>query len=79
MGGKMNITAKIWLGIGVFVAGFVLAARKSLHRTSSAGRGARPTESARIAELRRQYVNGTYHVDAAKVSAKIIDEHLLST
>jgi anti-sigma28 factor (negative regulator of flagellin synthesis) len=30
----------------------------------------------RIAELRRQYVEGTYRVDAAQVSASIIDDHL---
>jgi anti-sigma28 factor (negative regulator of flagellin synthesis) len=31
----------------------------------------------RIAELRRQYLDGTYHVDIDKVSAKIVDEHLI--
>jgi len=30
----------------------------------------------RIAELRQQYLDGTYQVGAEKLSAKIIDEHL---
>ncbi len=37
----------------------------------------RPTQpNPRVEKLRKQYRNGTYQVDAAKVSAKIIDEHL---
>lgn len=31
---------------------------------------------ARIAELRRQHVEGSYHVDPADVAARIIDDHL---
>jgi anti-sigma28 factor (negative regulator of flagellin synthesis) len=31
---------------------------------------------ARIAELRKQYLSGTYKVDAGKVAAKIVDDHL---
>jgi len=31
---------------------------------------------ARIAELRQQYLEGTYQVDAGKLGAKIVDEHL---
>jgi anti-sigma28 factor (negative regulator of flagellin synthesis) len=31
---------------------------------------------ARIEELRNQHLSGTYSVDAAKVSGKIIDSHL---
>jgi anti-sigma28 factor (negative regulator of flagellin synthesis) len=30
----------------------------------------------KIAELRERYLNGTYQVDADKLSSKIIDEHL---
>jgi anti-sigma28 factor (negative regulator of flagellin synthesis) len=30
----------------------------------------------KIAELREQYLSGTYSVDADKLSSKIIDEHL---
>jgi anti-sigma28 factor (negative regulator of flagellin synthesis) len=30
----------------------------------------------KIAELRERYLNGTYSVDADKLSSKIIDEHL---
>lgn len=30
----------------------------------------------RVAELRRRYLEGGYKVDAAKLSAKIIDKHL---
>ena len=30
----------------------------------------------RVAELRRHYLAGTYEVDAAQLSAKIIDKHL---
>jgi anti-sigma28 factor (negative regulator of flagellin synthesis) len=32
--------------------------------------------NARIAELRRQYRDGAYKVDAQALSAKIIDSHL---
>ena len=31
---------------------------------------------AKIAELRQQYLDGTYQVHPDKVSAKIVDEHL---
>ncbi len=31
---------------------------------------------ARVAELRQQVLNGTYEVEAAKLSAKIIEQHL---
>jgi anti-sigma28 factor (negative regulator of flagellin synthesis) len=31
----------------------------------------------RMAELRAQHLNGTYHVDPDKVAAKIVDEHLI--
>ena len=31
---------------------------------------------AKIAQLREQYLNGTYQVDADKLSSKLIDEHL---
>jgi anti-sigma28 factor (negative regulator of flagellin synthesis) len=31
---------------------------------------------ARVAELRHQYLSGTYNVDAAEVAAKIVDDHL---
>jgi anti-sigma28 factor (negative regulator of flagellin synthesis) len=31
---------------------------------------------ARLADLRSQYLNGTYRVEAAKVAAKIVDDHL---
>jgi anti-sigma28 factor (negative regulator of flagellin synthesis) len=31
---------------------------------------------ARIAELRQQYLEGAYQVDAGELSARIIDEHL---
>jgi anti-sigma28 factor (negative regulator of flagellin synthesis) len=30
----------------------------------------------RVAELRQQYVSGSYQPDAGKVAAKIVDEHL---
>lgn len=30
----------------------------------------------RISELRRQYLNGSYQPEPAKVAAKIVDEHL---
>jgi anti-sigma28 factor (negative regulator of flagellin synthesis) len=30
----------------------------------------------RITELRRRYLDGSYRVDAAKLSAKILDKHL---
>lgn len=32
----------------------------------------------KIAQLREQYLNGTYQVDADKLSSKLIDEHLQS-
>ncbi len=31
---------------------------------------------ARVAELRKQYLDGTYYVSAAKISSKMVDEHL---
>lgn len=31
---------------------------------------------ARITELRRQYAEGSYHVKAADVAARIVDDHL---
>ena len=31
----------------------------------------------RIAELRRQYLEGTYQADAQKISAAIVKQHLL--
>jgi anti-sigma28 factor (negative regulator of flagellin synthesis) len=31
---------------------------------------------ARVAELRSQYLSGSYQVDAGKVAAKLIDDHL---
>jgi anti-sigma28 factor (negative regulator of flagellin synthesis) len=30
----------------------------------------------RVAELRRRYLEGTYKVDAAQLSARIVDKHL---
>jgi anti-sigma28 factor (negative regulator of flagellin synthesis) len=32
----------------------------------------------KIAALRQQYLDGAYHVEADKLSAKIVDEHLLT-
>lgn len=32
---------------------------------------------ARIAELRRQYLEGSYRMDAGEVAARIVDEHLI--
>ncbi|MBV8551887.1 MAG: flagellar biosynthesis anti-sigma factor FlgM [Acidobacteriaceae bacterium] len=34
------------------------------------------SKEAKIAELRRQFFEGAYRVDPAKVSAKMIDAHL---
>lgn len=34
------------------------------------------TRDARIAELRRQYLEGTYQVDADKLSAALVRRHL---
>jgi anti-sigma28 factor (negative regulator of flagellin synthesis) len=34
------------------------------------------TPNERIAELRRRYLEGSYKIDAAEVSAKIVDKHL---
>lgn len=36
----------------------------------------RPEFAERVAELAREYAAGTYRVDAAAVSAKIVDRHL---
>jgi anti-sigma28 factor (negative regulator of flagellin synthesis) len=33
------------------------------------------SRAARIADLRRRIVDGTYHLDSAKLSAKIVDHH----
>jgi anti-sigma28 factor (negative regulator of flagellin synthesis) len=35
-----------------------------------------PDREARIAALKRQYAEGAYHVDAADVAARIVDDHL---
>lgn len=35
-----------------------------------------PEREARIATLKRQYAEGAYHVDAADVAARIVDDHL---
>lgn len=35
-----------------------------------------PLTDERIAELRRRVLSGTYEVDAAKLSAKIVEGHL---
>ncbi|HMJ62718.1 MAG TPA: flagellar biosynthesis anti-sigma factor FlgM [Bryobacteraceae bacterium] len=32
---------------------------------------------ARIAELRRQYLEGSYRADAGEVAARIVDDHLI--
>ena len=32
---------------------------------------------ARVEDLRRQYADGSYQVDAAAVAARIVDEHLV--
>lgn len=34
------------------------------------------TSESRVAELRQQYLDGTYQVDAETLSAKIIQQHL---
>jgi anti-sigma28 factor (negative regulator of flagellin synthesis) len=34
------------------------------------------TPEERIAELRRRYLEGSYKIDAAELSAKIVDKHL---
>lgn len=43
---------------------------------ASAASNTLEVSDAKIAELREQYLNGTYQVDADKLSSKIIDEHL---
>jgi anti-sigma28 factor (negative regulator of flagellin synthesis) len=45
-------------------------------------RDSRPAEidaarETRIAELRRQHLEGSYRADAGEVAAKIVDEHLI--
>lgn len=49
----------------VSVGPVALAASKSLDASES-----------KIAELRQQYLDGTYGVDAKELSARIVDEHL---
>jgi hypothetical protein len=36
----------------------------------------RSSRETRLNELRRQYVNGTYYVPAAEISAALIEKHL---
>jgi anti-sigma28 factor (negative regulator of flagellin synthesis) len=31
---------------------------------------------ARVAELRRQYLEGSYRVDAGEIAARVVDDHL---
>jgi anti-sigma28 factor (negative regulator of flagellin synthesis) len=40
------------------------------------GEGAADQRQSRIVELREQYADGSYWVEAAKLSAKIVDRHL---
>ncbi len=47
------------------ISSIALAASKSLE-----------TPESKIQELRAQYLDGTYKVDAKDLSAKIVDEHL---
>jgi anti-sigma28 factor (negative regulator of flagellin synthesis) len=51
------------------------AAAPAPAKATSAPEGNTPDED-RIAELRRRYLEGSYEVDAAELSAKIIDKHL---
>jgi anti-sigma28 factor (negative regulator of flagellin synthesis) len=49
--------------------------------TVDADRDAKPFEvdqerEARVAELRRQYSEGTYRVNSAELAAKMVDDHL---
>jgi anti-sigma28 factor (negative regulator of flagellin synthesis) len=43
---------------------------------ASAASNALESQHEKIAQLREQYLNGTYEVDADKLSSKLIDEHL---
>jgi len=50
------------------------AATAATRSAASTPEGDTPNE--RIAELRRRYLEGSYKIDAAEVSAKIVDKHL---
>lgn len=50
------------------------AAAAVTRRTASTPEGS--TSEERIAELRRRYLDGSYKIDAAELSAKIVDKHL---
>jgi anti-sigma28 factor (negative regulator of flagellin synthesis) len=47
-----------------------------LGKVASAMNEAIRARDARVAELHEQHLRGSYHVDAAKISSKIVDEHL---
>lgn len=52
------------------------AVRQTEQPSSAPEQIAAEEREARVAELRRQHQSGTYKVDAAELSSKIIDEHL---
>lgn len=58
------------MGISTAFAAALALDREDLAGGVDTGRGAR------IADLRTQYQNGTYEVDASELSRKIIDAHL---
>jgi anti-sigma28 factor (negative regulator of flagellin synthesis) len=58
-----------------------LTSSKATHHTGAAAAPARKTSAdenreARVKELRQQYLAGTYKVDAAEISRKLVDSHL---
>jgi anti-sigma28 factor (negative regulator of flagellin synthesis) len=48
----------------------------SLGSVAAAVSKALESSNQRVAELRQQYVSGTYKVDAAALSAKIVNDHI---
>jgi len=48
----------------------------SLGSVAVAASNSLDASEARIAELRQQYLEGTYRVDGGKLGAKIVEEHL---
>ena len=50
----------------------------SVGKVAAAASKALEPADQRVAELRQKYLEGTYKVDAAALSAKIVDDHLES-
>ncbi|HWF47524.1 MAG TPA: flagellar biosynthesis anti-sigma factor FlgM [Bryobacteraceae bacterium] len=58
------------------VPGHIAADHSEVSTAASAAIQDIQKRDSRVAELRQQYLNGSYQPDAGRVAAKIVDEHL---